>query len=77
MRQVKIDEQLFYDICKYIFTGNKDTEEQNIKLEEIRKQLYSKVNKICTRECYKDYLSAPEDTKEELLRKYIDSKHNS
>ena len=34
MRQVKIDEQLFYDICKYIFTGNKDTEEQNIKLEK-------------------------------------------
>ena len=39
-------------------------------------KLYSKVNKICTRECYKDYLSAPEDMKEELLRKYIDSKHN-
>lgn len=75
MKQIQIDEQLFYDIARYIIA----TDEGETPPPELRNNVIdgitNKLQKITDRELYTTYKTAStEEEREKARQKYLESK---
>lgn len=75
MKQIQIDEQLFYDIARYIIA----TDEGETPPQELRNNVIdgitNKLQKITDRELYTTYKTAStEEEREKARQKYLESK---
>lgn len=68
MKQIKIDEELFFDLVKYFFANSLQKE------TAIKEKLYTKLDKMVAREHYKEYLYASPEIKKEMLKNYLKCK---
>lgn len=68
MSNIQISEELFIKLIKYHLL------EINDDIEDIKKELDNKLNKIVNRQLYSQYLKCSENEKKEILKKYIENK---
>lgn len=75
MKQVQIDETLFYDILRYVVATDEGQEVPIELRNRVIDGLADKCKKISDRELYTAYKTAPtEEEREKARQKYLDSK---
>lgn len=69
-KNVQIIDDLFIDICSYFFD---DYAPRDLQVDNIRKQLLNKLDKLITRELFTEYKRMPTgEEREDARRKYLE-----